>query len=221
MRAAVQTDLFGADDPVLPEGVTLFRARVGADDAREVLDAMLGILAASPPYRPQMRMGAQVINYMTNCGGWGWHSDTKGYRYVDRHPVTGEAWPPIPDVVARIAQVAAAECGEPAFEPDACLVNLYAAAGRLNLHQDHDESDFRWPIVSFSFGSDAVFAAGGQNRKDPVTPVDLNHGDVMVMHGPGRLMFHGVTKIIAHSSPIDHPAIPPGGRLNLTLRRAK
>jgi alkylated DNA repair protein (DNA oxidative demethylase) len=221
MRAAVQRDLFAEDAPVLPEGVTVFRGRVSDDEIGEVLDAMLGVLDAAPPYRPQMRTGAYVINALTNCGAWGWHSDAKGYRYVDRHPVSGEAWPPIPEVVARIARAAAAECGEPAFEPDACLVNLYAPGAKLNLHQDHDETDFRWPIVSFSFGSDAVFVAGGQARRDPVTPVTLSHGDVMVMHGPGRLMFHGVTKIIAHTSPTDHPSIPPAGRLNLTLRRAK
>jgi hypothetical protein len=34
---------------------------------------------------------------MTNCGRPGWVSDQEGsYRYQATHPVTGEAWPPVP-----------------------------------------------------------------------------------------------------------------------------
>ena len=38
-----------------------------------------------------------------------------------------------------------AVCGVAGFDPDSCLINLYAADGRMNLHQDHDEADFAWP----------------------------------------------------------------------------
>lgn len=215
---ALQHDLFGASEPVLPPGFTVMRGRIGAADA-ELLDEMMDVFAAAPPYRLKMKTGAYVINQMTNCGALGWHSDERGYRYVDRHPETGAAWPVIPPGLKALAMQVAAEAGAP-FEPDACLVNLYAAAGKLNLHQDHDEADFAWPIVSFSFGNDAIFALGGVKRRDPVRDVRLSHGDVMVMHGPGRMLFHGVKKIVGGTAPFAHPVIPAGGRLNLTFRRA-
>lgn len=215
----MQHDLFGAKEPVLPPGFTLMRGRIAPGDDSALLDEMAGVFAAAPPYRLKMKSGAYVINQMTNCGELGWHSDTRGYRYIDRHPETGAPWPAIPPRLKALAMTAAAEAGAP-FEPDACLVNLYAAGGKLNLHQDHDEQDFAWPIVSFSFGNDAIFALGGGKRRDPVRDVTLHHGDVMVMHGPGRMLFHGVKKIVGGTAPLTHPAIPPGGRLNLTFRRA-
>jgi alkylated DNA repair protein (DNA oxidative demethylase) len=211
-------DLFD-ESPVLPEGITLMK-RAALDDAAAILDAMLAVFAAAPPYRLRMKTGAYVINRMTNCGTLGWHSDTRSYRYIDRHPETGTPWPPIPGIVRDRSIAAARACGVSAYEPDACLVNLYEQAGKMNLHQDHDEADFSWPIVSFSFGADAVFLAGGRSRKDKPVPVTLSHGDVLVMHGAGRMCFHGVKKIVAGTSPSSHPALPPGGRLNLTIRRA-
>lgn len=214
----VQHDLFGAAAD-LPTGITLLKGWIGHGDARAVLDDMLDVFAAAPPYRLRVKSGAYVINRMTNCGTLGWHSDARGYRYVDRHPELGTLWPPIPPRVKALAMAAAAEAGAP-FDPDACLVNFYEAAGKMNLHQDHDEADFSWPIVSFSFGNDAIFALGGGKRRDPVQPVTLSHGDVLIMHGAGRMRFHGVKKIVAGTAPFTHAAIPAGGRLNLTFRRA-
>lgn len=215
----MQHELFAAAEPALPPGVTLMRGRIAPGEDIALLDEMTGVFAAAPPYRLKMKTGAYVINRMTNCGALGWHSDERGYRYIDRHPETGAPWPSIPPLLKALAMAAAREAGAP-FEPDACLVNLYAAAGRLNLHQDHDERDFAWPIVSFSFGNDALFALGGAKRRDPVREVRLSHGDVLVMHGPGRMLFHGVKRIVPETASVAHPAIPESGRLNLTFRRA-
>ncbi len=215
----MQHDLFGDPAPALPPGFAVMRGRVAPPDDAALLDEMMGVFNAAPPYRLKMKTGAYVINRMTNCGALGWHSDERGYRYIDRHPETGAPWPAIPPGLKALAMAVAAEAGAP-FEPDACLVNLYAAEGKLNLHQDHDEQDFSWPIVSFSFGNDAIFALGGGKRRDPVRDVTLTHGDVVVMHGQGRMLFHGVKKIVPGTSPLTHPAIPMGGRLNLTFRRA-
>lgn len=216
-----QVDLFDTDAPILPEGIGLLRGYLEPAAARAVLDDMMGVFEAAPPYRLRMKTGAYVINRMTNCGAWGWHSDEHGYRYVDRHPELGTPWPAIPARIAAIAEAAAGQFGCARFSPDACLVNFYAEDGKMNLHQDHDEEDFSWPIVSLSFGNDAVFALGGDRRKDAVQAMTLHHGDVLVMHGKGRMRFHGVKKIVPGTSPIAHPALPAGGRLNLTLRRAK
>jgi alkylated DNA repair protein (DNA oxidative demethylase) len=160
-----------------------------------------------------------MINSLTNCGTWGWISDRKGYRYEPRHPVTALPWPAIPQSVMRIATQAATDAGFD-FTPDACLVNIYASDGRLSLHQDRDEADFRWPIVSLSLGCDADFQLAGLKRTGPSTTFTLHSGDVFVFGGESRLRYHGVRRIRSGTSPIRHAALPEGGRINLTLRRA-
>lgn len=216
-----QASLFADNEPVLQPGLFVMRGQLDAAQQMKLLDEVSCVMADAPPYRPQMKMGAYIINHITNCGVWGWHADARGYRYVDRHPESGKPWPAIPPLMMQMACAAAAMAGRSDFVPDACLVNIYAADGKLNLHQDHDEADFSWPIVSFSLGNDCVFLEGGRKRRDPVLPLTLSSGDVMVMDGPARMMFHGVRRILPGTSLISHPALPPQGRINLTFRRAK
>jgi alkylated DNA repair protein (DNA oxidative demethylase) len=113
------------------------------------------------------------------------------------------------------------EVGIGGYEPDACLVNAYGEKGRLNLHQDYDEADFGWPIVSISLGADALFMVGGYKRKDPTGSALLSSGDVVVLHHEGRTLFHGVKKVMPGTSPISHPLLADLARINITLRRAK
>jgi alkylated DNA repair protein (DNA oxidative demethylase) len=47
--------------------------------------------------------------------------------------------------------------------------------------------------------------------------VRLASGDVCALTGPARLARHGIDRVIAGSSTL----VPGGGRLNLTLRRAR
>jgi len=60
-----------------------------------------------------------------------------------------------------------------------------------------------------------LFPLGGLLRTDPAKKLELCSGDILVMGGAARLMFHGVDKIFAGSSGL----LPGGGRINLTLRR--
>jgi alkylated DNA repair protein (DNA oxidative demethylase) len=204
----------------LPEGVALFRNRLPPDAQRRMLDAVAAVVAQAPPFRPQMPTGPYMINTLTNCGERGWVSDKRGYRYQTTHPETHEPWPPVPPLVMDCAQSAVDEAGFAAFAPDACLVNIYAADGRLSLHRDYDEADFKWPIVSISLGNDADFVLGGRVRAGKTQGIRLCSGDVLVLGGPSRLRYHGVRKIIPGTAPFEHPVLPPGGRINLTLRRA-
>lgn len=212
-----------ADDlaPNLPRGVSLFRAALSPAEQLALLDNVAEVIARAPLYRPRMRNGTPMINQLSNCGPWGWMSDEKGYRYIDRHPVTGQPWPAIPPRLAQISDRLMGEVGIEGYRPDACLVNAYAEAGKLNLHQDYDEADFGWPIVSVSLGADAVFVVGGYERKDPVQAVLLHSGDVVVLHHDGRTRFHGVKKVLPGTSPFGHPLLRDLARINLTLRRAK
>lgn len=214
----MQGHLFGPLS--LPPGIAHWPAYLSVMAQREILDAVLAVMRDAKPVRPRMKNGVSMINTLSNCGEWGWWSDEKGYRYVDRHPETGAPWSPIPAIIKHTAQELAGEIGYPSYDPDSCLVNIYAATGKLNLHRDADEADRTQPIVSLSFGADAAFVIGGIGRTDPTQTVCLKSGDAMALFGDGRMRFHGVKKLIP-APHILHAAIPPGGRINLTLRRAK
>jgi alkylated DNA repair protein (DNA oxidative demethylase) len=212
--------LFADLEEKLPDGAKLFRGRLTRAEQIAILDDVAKIMEEAPPFRPQMPTGPMMINSLTNCGPLGWMSDKRGYRYEPTHPTTGKPWPPIPPAVLKVARETAAETGSD-FEPDACLVNIYASDGRLSLHRDYDEADYAWPIVSLSFGNDADFQLAGLKRTGPSQTFTLHSGDVFVLAGASRLRYHGVKRIRPGTSPIDHKAIPPGGRINLTLRRAR
>jgi alkylated DNA repair protein (DNA oxidative demethylase) len=101
-------------------------------------------------------------------------------------------------------------------DADCCLVNLYRDGARMGLHQDRDEADFGFPVLSVSLGDTAVFRLGGATRAASSRALRLASGDICMLGGEARLAFHGVDRILAGSSRL----IPGGGRLNLTLRRA-
>lgn len=148
---------------------------------------------------------------MTNCGPLGWVSDETGYRYQPTHPVTGEPWPRMPEMLLAAWQDLAGY----AQPPEACLVNVYAPEARMGLHQDRDERDFAAPVVSLSLGQTCLFRVGGTTRRHPTHAFRLASGDALVLGGEARLAFHGVDRIIRDTSTL----LPDGSRINLTLRR--
>jgi len=194
-------------------GFRLFPGRLDANAQRTLADAVLSAAQSAPFYRPITPGGKAMSVEMTNFGPLGWVSDAAGYRYAPRHPVTGAPWPPIPDMLLDLwSELCNAET-----PPDACLVNLYRTGARMGPHQDRDEADFSFPVLSVSLGDTAVFRVGGLARNGPTTSVRLASGDVCRLSGEARLAFHGVDRILAGSSRL----IPGGGRINLTLRRAR
>jgi len=146
---------------------------------------------------------------MSSAGQFGWFSDRIGYRYVGCHP-NGTEWPDIPgevlDVWDRVTGLAR--------RPESCLINYYGADARLALHQDKDEADFSWPVVSISLGDDGLFRIGNTSRGGKTESIWLSSGDVVVMGGDARLTYHGVDRIRFGSSKL----LSKGGRINLTLR---
>ena len=196
-----------------PEGFRLYPAYFERSAQEALIGSVFEAMAAAPAYRPVTPGGAAMSVKMSNFGSLGWISDARGYRYEGRHPVTGEAWPPIPEALFDLWADLTGD-GPP---PDACLVNLYRPGARMGLHQDRDEADFSRPVVSVSLGDTAVFRIGGTDRRAPTTTLRLTSGDVCVLGGAARLAFHGVDRILNGSSSL----VPGGGRINLTLRRAR
>jgi alkylated DNA repair protein (DNA oxidative demethylase) len=171
------------------------------------------IIAEAPLFTPTMpRSGTPMSVRMTNCGPLGWVTDKeRGYRYQETHPVTGKPWPPMPQMLLNLWH----EIGRYPAPPEACLVNYYAGAAKMGLHQDKDEEDFSAPVVSVSLGDTGLFRFGGRSRKEPTRTVELKSGDVVVLGGEDRLAYHGIDRIFSGTSDI----LPEGGRFNLTLRR--
>ena len=193
-----------------------FRLLPGALDAAAQASLAAEVLAeaeTSPPYRPITPGGQPMSVRMTNFGPLGWITDARGYRYGACHPLTGEPWPPIPESLLQLWEAVTGV----ATPPDACLVNLYGPEARMGLHRDSDEADFSFPVLSVSLGDTAIFRLGGPSRRDPTRSFRLASGDACVLSGEARLWFHGVDRVLPGSSRL----IPGGGRINLTLRRAK
>ena len=195
------------------DGFQLFPGRLSAAEQAGLAAEVDGALAQAPLYRPVTPRGKPMSVLMTNLGPLGWITDARGYRYEPAHPVTGEPWPPIPRLLLSLW----AELADAATPPDACLVNLYDAGARMGLHQDRDEADFGFPVLSVSLGDTALFRIGGVKRGDPTRSVRLASGDVCLLAGEARMAFHGVDRVLAGTSRL----IAGGGRINLTLRRAR
>ncbi|MFX0541715.1 alpha-ketoglutarate-dependent dioxygenase AlkB family protein [Roseovarius sp. S4756] len=171
--------------------------------------ALRDVVAAAPLMRPMTPMGRQMSVRMTSAGRYGWVSDRSGYRYSAAHP-DGRAWPPIPAAVLEIWRDLVSD----ARDPDCCLVNYYGEGARMGLHQDRDEVDFNWPVLSISLGDDGLLRIGNTARGGKTVSHWLRSGDVVVMGGDARLTYHGVDRIRFGSSSL----LGGGGRINLTCR---
>jgi alkylated DNA repair protein (DNA oxidative demethylase) len=196
---------------VLP-GFDLWPGALDPKAQADLVRLATAALEAAPPAHYETPYGKAMSVAMSSFGPLGWTSDKAGYRYADRHPASGRPWPAMPQVLLDLWTA----LGDPETPPDSALINLYRAEARMGLHQDRDEADPRFPVLSISLGDTAVFRIGGPSRKDPTRSLKLSSGDVCRLSGPARLAFHGVDRILPGSSGL----VPGGGRINITLRRA-
>jgi alkylated DNA repair protein (DNA oxidative demethylase) len=202
---------------ILAPGLVLFQMRLSSAEqgglwqtCRELADGPV------PMYTPSVRGGRKMSVGML-CLGRHWNGMT--YTYEDtRSDFDGLRVPPIPSWFAELARAAAADAGF-VMQPDLCIMNFYSASAKMGVHQDKDERPESIaagiPIVSISLGDAARFVIGGLSRRDPTSPVILRSGDVLVMGGPSRLRYHGVTRVLPGTAP---EGTGPG-RFNLTFRQ--
>jgi DNA oxidative demethylase len=120
----------------------------------------------------------------------------------------------MPKPFSQVAILAAEKAGFNGFIPDACLINQYHIGAKLGSHQDKNEQNFDWPIVSVSMGLQAVFQIFGSERSGIQKNYLLSDGDVMVWGGKSRLIYHGIKTLKA--DPLN-PHLT--SRINLTFRK--
>lgn len=200
-------------DPSLPPGLRYLPGYYDREAQEGLVAAIRRVVADAPLFVPRMpRTGKPMSVRMTNCGPLGWVTDReRGYRYQPTHPETESPWPDIPAVLLDLWRAVSG------FDapPEACLVNFYDGEAKMGLHQDRDEAEFAAPVVSVSLGDQCLFRVGGLRRDDPTRSFRLSSGDVLVLGGESRLVFHGVDRIYPGTSTL----LRNGGRINLTLRR--
>ncbi|MDR6263296.1 alpha-ketoglutarate-dependent dioxygenase AlkB [Roseobacter sp. N2S] len=199
-------------DPVKPlnlRGFLIYKSLLSPAEQGVILDDIRGVIKQAPLFSPITAWGKPMSVGMSSAGRYGWYSDRSGYRYERKHP-NGTPWPAIPQSVMRIWS-AVTDC---ARAPDCCLINHYTEKARMGLHQDNDEQDFSFPVVSVSLGDEGLFRIGGTERKDKTESIWLSSGDVCVMGGSARLAYHGIDRIRFGSSAL----LRNNGRINLTLR---
>ncbi|WP_298915141.1 alpha-ketoglutarate-dependent dioxygenase AlkB [uncultured Algimonas sp.] len=183
-----------------------------------LIEAVSEGLARAPFFQPTMpRTGAPLSVVMSNFGPLGWVTDrVGGYRYQDRHPVTGAPWPDMPPILLDLWD----QVTDWPDRPEACLINWYRAeaqdgkGARMGYHVDNDERDLNAPVVSVSLGDPALYRIGGPERGGQTSGIKLMSGDVVVLAGKARRCHHAVTKVYYGQSAL----VPKGGRINLTMR---
>ena len=108
----------GRPAPVAVGGATLHPGWLAAAEQAAMVADIRAIAAAAPLFTPLTARGKPMSVRMTSAGRYGWFSDRRGYRYVERHP-SGVPWPPIPESVLGLWRT----YGSRARDPDCCLVN--------------------------------------------------------------------------------------------------
>lgn len=198
-----------APKPLMLRGFEIYKSFLDAGAQQAMLSDLREVVRAAPLFSPMTPYGKPMSVQMTSAGKYGWFSDTRGYRYAPRHP-NGAPWPDIPSSVMAVWRA----LSKTTRAPDCCLMNFYGEGARMGLHQDRDEADFAYPVVSISLGNEGLFRIGNAARGGKTESIWLQSGDVVVMGGAARLTYHGVDRIKFAPSPL----MPKGGRINLTLR---
>ncbi|CAB9529062.1 Nucleic acid dioxygenase ALKBH1 [Seminavis robusta] len=84
------------------------------------------------------------------------------------------------------------------FTPSASIVNYYNTKSVMGGHRDDLEYALDKPVVSISLGLPAIFLLGGKCKQsdEPVIPILVRPGDVMMLGGDARLNYHGMARVL-------------------------
>lgn len=90
------------------------------------------------------------------------------------------------------------------------LLNLFI------LWISYREENLKPPLLSLSLGEKALFLIGPHRYENPVIPVVLRNGDLMIMSGDSRLAYHSVVKVICDDTRCKRKLIK---RINVNVRQ--
>ncbi|KAJ7345043.1 hypothetical protein JRQ81_000993 [Phrynocephalus forsythii] len=122
---------------------------------------------------------------------------TLGYHYNwNSKKYSADHYTPFPLDLAFLSKQVAKACGFADFQAEAGILNYYHLDSSLGIHVDESELDHTQPLLSFSFGQSSIFLLGGQKREDAPVAMFLHSGDVMIMSGFSRLLYHAVPRIL-------------------------
>ena len=185
---------------------------------KKIINEVSKIICKAPLFNPLTPIWNKPLKIkITNAGEWGWLSNKQGYKYVRCHPLTKKKWPPIPNVFFEIwnkysSSLTLANCS---------LINVYEnQKSTLGLHQDKDENDFSYPVVSISIGNKAIFNYGSSRKN--LKKICLPSGSVVILKDESRLYYHSISKVFKNDKNIFYNSknigLPKKGRVSITLR---
>ncbi|XP_043929447.1 nucleic acid dioxygenase ALKBH1 [Protopterus annectens] len=124
---------------------------------------------------------------------------TLGYHYDwNTKTYSAEHYTPFPSDLAFLSEQVTAACGFQGFTAQAGILNYYHFDSSLGIHVDESELDHSKPLLSFSFGQSSIFLLGGLKREDMPIAMLMHSGDIMIMSGFSRLLYHAVPRIISN-----------------------
>jgi alkylated DNA repair protein alkB family protein 1 len=154
--------------------------------------------------------------------GYQYDWTTKTYSFTS-NPI------PFPEDLAKWSSDLSLAAGFGEFHAEAGIVNFYQPGDTLTGHVDRSELNMTVPLISLSLGASCIFLLGGAERNDPVLPILLRSGDILVLSGPSRAFYHGVPRILSshHMETKDEDTdetrlalkLLNDGRININIRQ--
>lgn len=122
---------------------------------------------------------------------------TMGYNYEwNSRAYYDEMKSQFPSDLHELCRYIASTIGYHNFSAETAIVNYYHMSGDMGPHKDISEIDHDAPLLSFSFGQDALFLLGGLTKATKPVCLSLHSGDVCIMYGDCRLVYHAVPRIL-------------------------
>nr|CDQ06139.1 Bm6731 [Brugia malayi]CDQ06140.1 Bm6732 [Brugia malayi] len=131
----------------------------------------------------------------------------------------------LPEELVSLSDVLSQALGIGPMYADAAIINFYSRKSTLAPHVDRSERSLSSPLISLSFGQTAIYLAGGTDLDDPVDAFYIRSGDVLVIYGPQRLIYHAVPRILQDTyfedkdQPEEIVKYANTNRINITLRQ--